>query len=100
MTLDTDEFMRRFLLHVLPRGFHRIRHYGLLSNSGRSNNIEKARRLLDVAPLVSEAPADDDRTQPQRSVFVCPGCGAEMIVVDIVARTLPIRAPPALRITA
>jgi len=98
MTLDTNEFMRRFLMHVLPKGFHRIRYYGFLSNSGRSNNIEKARRLLDVAPLVSEAPADDDRPQQQRSVFVCPDCGAEMIVVDVVARTLPIRAPPVLRI--
>jgi hypothetical protein len=100
MTLEAGEFMRRFLLHVLPRGFHRIRYYGLLSNSGRTDNIEKVRHLLDVAPLVSEAPADDDRPQQQRSVFVCPDCGAEMIVVDVVARTLPIRAPPALLIAA
>ena len=100
MTLGAGEFMRRFLLHVLPKGFHRIRYYGILSNSGRSNNIEKARRLLDVAPLVPEAPADDDRPQQQRSVFVCPDCGAEMIVIDVMARTLPIRAPPALRIAA
>ncbi len=99
MTLDADEFMRRFLLHVLPCGFHRIRYYGLLSNSGRTDNIEKARRLLDAVPYVPATCAEDDSPQHQRPVFVCPDCGAEMIVVDVVART-PIRAPPALRIAA
>ena len=94
MTLDADEFMRRFLLHVLPRGFHRIRYYGILSNSGRRENIERARRLLDAVPDVPAACAGDDGPQLQRSVFVCPDCGAEMIVIDVVARTLPIRAPP------
>ncbi len=97
MTLDAEEFMRRFLLHVLPRGFHRIRYYGLFANSGRTNNIEKAMRLLDAVPDTPEAVADDDRPQRQRSPFVCPDCGAEMVVVDVLARRLPIRAPPVLR---
>ena len=50
MTLATDEFIRRFLLHVLPKGFHRIRHYGLLASSTRKANLERARQLLNVAP--------------------------------------------------
>ena len=48
MTLTTDEFIRRFLIHVLPKGFHRIRHYGLLGNTNRAENIEHARQLLAV----------------------------------------------------
>lgn len=51
MTLGTDEFIRRFLLHVLPKGFHRIRHYGLLASGTRKANIARARELLAVAPL-------------------------------------------------
>ena len=54
MTLTTAEFIRRFLIHVLPQGFHRIRHYGLLASSNRADNIAQARRLLDV-------PGDTDR---------------------------------------
>src|SRR3546814_7844005 len=50
MTLAADEFIRRFLLHALPRGFHRIRHYGLLASARRKDHLEPARRLLDVAP--------------------------------------------------
>jgi hypothetical protein len=50
MTLATDEFIRRFLIHVLPQGFHRIRHYGLFANGGRSENLARARQLLQVPP--------------------------------------------------
>ena len=50
MTLSADEFMRRFLLHVLPGGFHRIRHYGLIANAERKDNLAKARELLHAAP--------------------------------------------------
>jgi len=100
MTLDADEFMRRFLLHVLPRGFHRIRYYGLFANSGRRENIERVRRLLRVVADVLPASPEEEAPQHQRSPFVCPDCGAEMVVVDVVARTLPIRAPPVLRIAA
>ena len=64
MTFATDEFIRRFLLHVLPRGFHRIRHYGLLAGSARRASLAQARRLLDVAP-----PGDDE---PDEMVEVCP----------------------------
>jgi hypothetical protein len=48
MTLTVDEFIRRFLLHVLPTGFHRIRHYGLFANSGRAENVARARQLLNA----------------------------------------------------
>ena len=56
MTLPTDEFIRRFLLHVLPRGFHRIRHYGLLASGGRRDNLARARELLAVPPTPPTEP--------------------------------------------
>ncbi|MFM0558165.1 IS91 family transposase [Paraburkholderia sediminicola] len=95
MTLQASEFMRRFLLHVLPAGFHRIRHYGLLANPVRRDNLAKVRDLLHVAPRF-DPPSDDTVIQAQ-PVFICRHCGAPMIVIDIVARTAPIRAPPMSR---
>ena len=91
MTLGADEFMRRFLLHVLPGGFHRIRHYGLLANAGRRENLAKARELLHVVPQPAEATIAN-----VRPTFVCPHCGAVMIPVETFARGQPIRAPPTL----
>jgi len=91
MTLATDEFMRRFLLHVLPTGFHRIRHYGLLANAGRRQNLVKARALLDVP--TPEPPGNESAATPPPT-FVCRDCGALMLVVEIVMRRQPIRAPP------
>jgi predicted RNA-binding Zn-ribbon protein involved in translation (DUF1610 family) len=96
MTLTTDEFMRRFLLHVLPSGFHRIRHYRLLANAGRRDHLARARELLQIAPANTEPMSTDadvlDKTiQP---TFVCPDCGAAMIIVEILARKQLIRAPP------
>ena len=61
MTLAADEFIRRFLLHVLPQGFHRIRHYGLLASGTRADNIARAGELLD-APHTARRP----RTPPYR----------------------------------
>ena len=99
MTLGADEFMRRFLLHVLPRGFHRIRHYGLIANAERRYNLQRARELLQVeAPDAQTEPQSDDR--PAGSCppsFVCPDCGAAMIVIDTLVRTPRIRAPPQLQ---
>jgi hypothetical protein len=94
MTLITDEFIRRFLLHVLPSGFHRIRHYGLLANTGRRDHLARVRELLHVAPVNVEpmgADASDKAVQP---TFVCPDCGAAMIIIEILARKPHIRAPP------
>jgi transcription elongation factor Elf1 len=92
MTLSPDEFMRRFLLHVLPSGFHRIRHYGLIANGGRSENLAKARELLHVLPV----PAKDEgvSAEPVQPTFVCPDCGAAMVVIETLARAYQIRAPP------
>jgi hypothetical protein len=100
MTLSAPEFMRRFLLHVLPSGFHRIRHYGLVANAGRTENLARARELLHVVPAATEpqspaAPADN--LQP---TFVCPHCHAAMIIIQTFARGESIRAPPALRAAA
>jgi hypothetical protein len=94
MALSQDEFMRRFLLHVLPSGFHRIRHYGLLANSGRKDNLEKARELLQVTTSINE-PSDKSATdEPIQPTFTCPDCGAAMVIVSIFTRETLIRAPP------
>ena len=89
MTLATDEFIRRFLLHVLPRGFHRIRHYGLLAGASRKDNLALARRLLAVPPPADDAPEETVDIQPP-----CPCCGGRMIVIEAFARWCQPRAPP------
>lgn len=102
MTLTTDEFIRRFLLHVLPSGFHRIRHYGLLANCGRREQLAQVRERLQVMPAVRELNGGDTDAvgQPAQPAFACPDCGAVMIIVEILARKQPIRAPPWQRGTA
>ena len=95
MTLGANEFMRRFLLHVLPGGFHRIRHYGLIANTGRRENLARARELLHVAPMPLKG--DDASDEPAQPTFVCPDCGAAMIIIETLARAPRIRAPPQLR---
>jgi hypothetical protein len=95
MTLETGEFIRRFLLHVLPAGFHRIRHYGLLANPVRRARLARVRDLLHIAPATSPSP--DHAIIETRPVFICRHCGAPMIVIDVLARSAPIRAPPMRR---
>ena len=89
MTLRPDEFIRRFLLHVLPKGFHRIRHYGLLASSARKASLARARQLLGVAPSTDDAPADQADARPP-----CPCCGGHMVVVETFERWQQPRAPP------
>jgi len=86
MTLTTDEFIRRFLIHVLPKRFHRIRHYGLLASANRAANIAQARELLAVPPPQPE-PAKAEETDDQ-SVLPrpCPCCGGRMIIIETFAR--------------
>jgi hypothetical protein len=97
MTLTTPEFMRRFLLHVLPSGFHRLRHYGLLANPTRKKNIEVARALLHFpAPPLPADPATIPASSAPRPTFVCRHCGAPMLIIETFARAQHIRAPPAL----
>jgi hypothetical protein len=93
MTLSPDEFMRRFLLHVLPSGFHRIRHYGLLANAGRRDYLLRVRELLQVAPAKAQSKGADAGILAQPT-FVCPHCGAAMIIIETLARNHLIRAPP------
>ena len=82
MTLRPDEFIRRFLLHVLPKGFHRIRHYGLLASAGRKANVARARELLDApAPPEPEEPAPPPDPPPP-----CPCCGGRMVIIEIFER--------------
>ncbi len=91
MTLGTDEFIRRFLLHVLPKGFHRIRHYGLLATGLRQANLARARALLAAAPPAApvEPPEPADLRPP------CPCCGGRMIIIETLQRWMAPRGPPA-----
>jgi hypothetical protein len=90
MTLATDEFICRFLLHVLPRGFHRIRHYGLLASSARKASLARARELLSVAA----SPDDDTPGDPEDFRPPCPCCGGRMIVIEVFERWRQPRGPP------
>ena len=84
MTLDADEFIRRFLVHVLPDGFHRIRHYGLFANANRAGSIALARRLLGV-PDPAPLSADNDRAdggQEDEERNICPCCGGRMVIIE------------------
>ena len=90
MTLAADEFIRRFLLHTLPKGFHRIRHYGLLAGGTRKAHLERARSLLAVAPPVAnETSAEPPNTRPP-----CPCCGGHMVIIETFERWRQSRAPP------
>ena len=100
MTLDTHEFMRRFMLPVLPSGFHRIRHYGLLANAGRRENLARARELLHVAPAAAKLQPCDAALAIVPPTFVCTHCGAAMIIIETFARGQSIHAPPTLRVAA
>ena len=89
MTLDAHEFIRRFLLHVLPNGFHRIRHYGLFANTARADNAAKARALLaDLAqatPTQNTASAHTASAEPTTPT-PCPCCGGRMILIEVFER--------------
>jgi hypothetical protein len=87
MTLSTHEFIRRFLIHVLPKGFHRIRHYGLLARPSCADNIARARVLLDAAyqNQASHTPADTADEQTTHA-HACPHCGGRMIIIETFAR--------------
>jgi Putative transposase len=88
MTLSTGEFIRRFLIHVLPHGFHRIRHYGLFASGTRADNIARARRLLDVPAAQPEAgdTNDAEANEPKPPAHPCPCCGGRMIIIETFER--------------
>jgi Putative transposase/Transposase zinc-binding domain len=105
ITLATGEFIRRFLMHVLPRGFHRIRHYGLSANGNRAESIARARELLAV-PAPQRQPETATRSEPDQPRVLprpCPCCGGPMIVIETFAagcqpKYRPMRQPPVIRI--
>ncbi len=99
MTLASDEFMRRFLLHVLPSGFHRIRHYGLIANTTRKDNLTRARELLIDEKTIESMNAETDAVDAAdggdaSATYVCPDCGAAMIIIETFERGQLPRAPP------
>ena len=99
MTLPTHEFIRRFLMHVLPKGFHRIRHYGLFANGNRAANLARARELLHVAPPATASETVETAAASEPRVEPCPCCGGRMLVIETFARGCepkhrPQRAPP------
>ena len=92
--------IRRFLLHVLPDGFHRIRHYGLFANGGRADNIARARHLLNV-PTTPREPTDADSigdSAPQTLAHSCPCCGGRMIIIETFERGCTPRYRPTVSI--
>jgi predicted RNA-binding Zn-ribbon protein involved in translation (DUF1610 family) len=96
MTLATAEFIRRFLLHVLPQGFHRIRHYGLLASGTRADNIARALRLLDVQ--IQPEAVDTNGAEANESKALshpCPCCGGRMIIIERFRRGSSPRYRPA-----
>jgi hypothetical protein len=89
MTLDAHEFIRRFLLHVLPDGFHRIRHYGLFANTARAENVANARALLGgaVQPTSAQDTASANAASAEPATPTpCPCCGGPMILVEVFER--------------
>ena len=92
MTLTTDEFIRRFLLHVLPDGFHRIRHYGLFANKVRSKHLARARELLQIPPDSTDDSTDTE--QPTACVYLCKSCGTPMLIIETFYAAHVPRAPP------
>ena len=95
MTLEADEFIRRFMLHVIPSGFHRIRHYGFLANGQRAAKIAHVRRLLAVPPpSPREVPSDYKERVLQltgRDLDVCPECGGRMTSKGVIKPSRPHR---------
>jgi len=97
MALPIPEFIRRFLIHVLPQGFHRIRHYGLFANGGRNENLARARELLAMPAPEAEDNHSADDTESPALAQPCPHCGGAMIVVETFEPGHPPRAPPPRR---
>ena len=102
MTLSADEFIRRFLIHVLPGGFQRLRHYGLLANAGRKENLKRARELLiKKEEAIKEKGASEETTSTTdepveivQATYICPHCSGPMKVIEIFTGNQQPRAPP------
>lgn len=98
MTLSTGEFIRRFLIHVLPHSFHRVRHYGLLASGTRADNIARARQLLDISmakPRTADTTTSGETSEPKPLSHPCPCCGGRMIIIETFQRGSSPRYRPA-----
>jgi len=93
MTLATDEFIRRFLIHVLPSGFHRIRHYGLFANHTRVKHVQRLRELLSNDSIDAVPATDVVEDNLPTATYTCQACGAPMIIIETFVKQIP-RAPP------
>jgi predicted RNA-binding Zn-ribbon protein involved in translation (DUF1610 family) len=95
MTLHVEEFLRRFLLHLLPKGFVRIRHFGFLANRQRATLLPLCFRLLGTAPD-AQAVQDDPKPDSAPALWTCPNCGGSMMIVErLTATQIRLRSPPA-----
>ncbi len=95
MTLKINEFIRRFLMHVLPKGQHRIRHYGFFGNGNRAANVARIRELLgDQPPIRKDTSEGENDQSPRILALPCPCCGGRLIIVDTFAPAQHPRAPP------
>jgi hypothetical protein len=86
MTLAADEFIRRFMLHILPKGFHRIRHYGLFANTGRAANLARLPELLGSPPPAETAASPSQDEPAEKLLPPCPCCGGRMIFIEFFLR--------------
>jgi hypothetical protein len=99
MTVSLDEFLRRFLLHLLPKGFVRIRHFGFLANRRRSTLLPLCLAALSTIP--SQTKPETSATQGSRPLWRCPKCGGPMAVIErLTAAQIQLRSPPRLLTTA
>jgi hypothetical protein len=96
MQLSTDEFIRRFLIHVLPARFHRIRHFGLFSNQQRKQNLRVIRQLLgkDDATQSVQKKSTSQEQEIKPSSFVCRICGTSLVIIETLQPAYPSRGPP------
>ena len=89
MTPAVHEFIRRFLIHVLPGGLHRIRHYGLFANGGRADNIARIREMLTGVPSTTQSEDADPTDEPRVLALPCPCCGGRLIIIEVFAEAAP-----------
>jgi Putative transposase len=96
MTLEPGEFIRRFLMHVLPKGFHRIRHGGLLASGAKTETIARARELIAAATPAQKQQAPDSAAATDKPTHPCPCCGGRMNIIETFKRgsTPRYRPPP------
>ena len=100
MTLATNEFIRRFLIHVLPKGLHRIRHYGLFAKAACADNIERARQLLGSQKPQSDTTDNNDGNETPTRSHPCPCCGGRMVIIEVFERGSTPRHRPTAPIIA